>query len=64
MGAMTIAAVIFDMDGTLTDSEHWWDEVRRQVAADEGIASAPLTEPVQQVFDEMWQPVYPELILS
>ena len=36
MGAMTIAAVIFDMDGTLTDSEHWWDEVRRQVAADEG----------------------------
>lgn len=35
-----------------------------QVAADEGIASAPLTEPVQQVFDEMWQPVYPELILS
>ncbi len=35
-----------------------------RVAADEGIASAPLTEPVQQVFDEMWQPVYPELILS
>ncbi|QXT62173.1 NAD-dependent malic enzyme [Tessaracoccus palaemonis] len=35
-----------------------------RVAADESIASAPLTEPVQQVFDEMWQPVYPELILS
>lgn len=31
-----IDAVIFDMDGTLTDSEHWWDEVRRGMAADAG----------------------------
>lgn len=31
-------AVIFDMDGTLTDSEAWWDEVRRDLAASQGIA--------------------------
>ncbi len=31
-----IDAVIFDMDGTLTDSEHWWDEVRRELAEQEG----------------------------
>lgn len=31
-----VDAVIFDMDGTLTDSEHWWDEVRRGMAADVG----------------------------
>ena len=34
-------------------------------AADaEGVADAPLTDPVQQVFDAMWQPVYPELIIE
>ncbi len=33
-------------------------------AAAEGLASQPLTDPVQQVFDRMWQPVYPELIIE
>ncbi len=33
-----LQAVVFDMDGTLTDSEEEWDIVRRQLAADEGIA--------------------------
>jgi HAD superfamily hydrolase (TIGR01509 family) len=33
---MTIRAVVFDMDGVLIDSEGWWDEVRRGLAADAG----------------------------
>lgn len=34
-------------------------------AADaEGVAERPLTDPVQQVFEAMWQPVYPELIIE
>jgi len=27
-----------------------------------GVAPSPLTDPVQQVFERMWQPVYPEII--
>ena len=30
----------------------------------EGVAERPLTRPVEQVFDAMWQPVYPELIIE
>jgi len=30
-------AVIFDMDGTLTDTEALWDEVRRELAAHDGV---------------------------
>lgn len=30
-------AVVFDMDGTLTDTEDTWDEVRREMAAEDGI---------------------------
>lgn len=30
-------AVVFDMDGTLTDTEHVWDTVRRGLAAAEGL---------------------------
>ncbi|MGA8112138.1 MAG: HAD family phosphatase [Actinocatenispora sp.] len=29
-------AVIFDLDGVLVDSEQWWDQIRRQVVADNG----------------------------
>ena len=29
-----IEAVIFDLDGVLVDSEHVWDEARRQLAAE------------------------------
>ncbi len=34
-----------------------------QAAAADGVAAEPLTEPVRQVFDAMWQPVYPELVI-
>ena len=30
-------AVIFDLDGTLTDTELIWDEVRHQLAAEDGL---------------------------
>lgn len=35
-----------------------------KAAEAEGVAEAPLTDPVQQVFDAMWQPVYPELVIE
>lgn len=33
---MTPQAIVFDMDGVLTDTEVIWDQVRRGLAADEG----------------------------
>ena len=33
---MTPQAIVFDMDGVLTDTEVIWDEVRRGLAADQG----------------------------
>ncbi|MFZ1412152.1 MAG: HAD family phosphatase [Micropruina sp.] len=31
------SAVVFDLDGTLTDTEELWDEVRRELAAIDGV---------------------------
>jgi HAD superfamily hydrolase (TIGR01509 family) len=31
-----IEAVVFDLDGIIVDSEHVWDDVRRELAADRG----------------------------
>jgi HAD superfamily hydrolase (TIGR01509 family) len=36
MASDTVQAVVFDLDGVLLDSEGWWDEVRRSLAADAG----------------------------
>jgi HAD superfamily hydrolase (TIGR01509 family) len=36
-GGGAVAAVVFDLDGVLLDSEQVWDEVRRAVAADAGL---------------------------
>ncbi|WP_296139866.1 HAD family phosphatase [uncultured Tessaracoccus sp.] len=38
---MTADAVIFDLDGTLIDTEQVWDEVRRGLATDAGITWRP-----------------------
>lgn len=34
---MSFDALVFDMDGTLTDSEAWWDEIRRALAEEDGV---------------------------
>jgi HAD superfamily hydrolase (TIGR01509 family) len=36
MASDAVQAVVFDLDGVLLDSEGWWDEVRRGLAADAG----------------------------
>lgn len=33
---MSVAAVVFDMDGVLVDSEHVWDAARRELVAETG----------------------------
>lgn len=38
MAPPTFAAFIFDMDGVLTDTESIWDDVRRELAAEAGLA--------------------------
>ena len=35
-------------------------EVAKQ-AVKEGVAERPLTDPVQQVYERMWQPRYPQV---
>ena len=35
-GRSRIEAVIFDLDGVIVDSEVWWDEARREFAAERG----------------------------
>lgn len=35
-----------------------------RAAAEDGVAGVELENPVQDVFDRMWQPVYPELVLD
>ena len=37
MSASAVSAVVFDMDGILTDTETIWDEVRQGLAAQDGV---------------------------
>lgn len=37
MSESAVSAVVFDMDGVLTDTETIWDEVRRGLAAQDGV---------------------------
>lgn len=36
IGGEPVTAVVFDLDGVLIDSEHLWEEVRRDLAASSG----------------------------
>ena len=38
---MVVAAVIFDLDGVIADTEHVWDEVRAELVADWGGTYSP-----------------------
>ncbi|WP_074437052.1 malic enzyme-like NAD(P)-binding protein [Tessaracoccus massiliensis] len=35
-----------------------------KAAEDDGVARKPLTNPVQQMFESMWMPNYPELVFD
>jgi HAD superfamily hydrolase (TIGR01509 family) len=35
-GSASVAAVVFDLDGVIVDSEHVWDEARQQLAEERG----------------------------
>lgn len=40
------SAVVFDMDGILVESEPIWDQVRRRLAAEDGLAWPPSSTPI------------------
>jgi len=35
-----------------------------RAAVEDGVADGDLADPIQQVYDAMWLPVYPELIIE
>jgi len=52
---LSIAAVVFDLDGVLLDSERLWDEARREVTAAHGGSWAPgATEDMQGMSSPEW----------
>ncbi len=58
---MTIEAIIFDMDGTLMETEEQWDGVRRQLAADAGL---PWPEGATQAMMGMSTPEWSEYLAT
>src|SRR5699024_3212947 len=57
----SVAAVVFDMDGVLTDTETIWDEARRGVAAEDG---APWPEGTTEAMMGMSTPECAEYLAS
>lgn len=35
-----------------------------QAAAADGVARNPLTDPIQQIYSRMWQPIYPPIEIA
>lgn len=58
---MSIQAIIFDMDGTLMETEEQWDVVRRQLAADAGV---PWPEGATQAMMGMSTPEWGEYLAT
>jgi HAD superfamily hydrolase (TIGR01509 family) len=52
---MTVAAVVFDLDGVLLDSEQLWDRARREIAAEHaGAWTEGATEAMQGMSSPEW----------
>lgn len=58
---MEAQAIIFDMDGTLMETEEHWDVVRRQLAADEGL---PWPEEATKAMMGMSTPEWSEYLVT
>nr|WP_306270206.1 HAD family phosphatase [Ornithinimicrobium sp. HY1793] len=56
-----VAAVVFDMDGVLTDTETIWDEVRRGLAAQDGV---PWPEGATEAMMGMSTPEWAQFLAS
>ena len=55
---MSVEAVVFDLDGVLLDSEQAWDDARRALAAEAGVAWPPAaTRAMMGMSSKEW-PVY------
>ena len=74
MSSPPIAAVVFDLDGVLVDSEHVWDETRRRLtrerggrwhdAAQRAMMGMSSTEWSRYMHDELCVPDRPETIVD
>ena len=74
MSSPPIAAVVFDLDGVLVDSEHVWDETRRRLtrerggrwhdAAQRAMMGMSSTEWSRYMHDELGVPDAPETIVD
>lgn len=61
VASRSVAAVVFDMDGVLTDTETIWDEVRRGLAAEDG---APWPEGTTEAMMGMSTPEWADYLAT